>query len=185
MQESQKFCFKIAVIGDSQVGKTSLMEKFTKSSFDRDYGKTFGVKISMFDSEIEGDMIRLLFWDIAGNAKYHFLRPGFFKNSNAAILVFSLEDNELGKESFNHIRKWYSEVLKNCGEIPIYIFANKVDLVDENKLNESKIKLVVEEHNFRGYFLTSVISGSKIIKTFKVIIQDLYKTYIALHPEFK
>ena len=183
MKEGQKFRFKISVIGDSQVGKTSLMEKFTKSTFDKDYGKTFGVKVSMFDSDIEGNMIRLLFWDIAGGAKYHFLRPRFLKESRAAILVFSLEDNELGKESFNHIPEWYNEVLKNCGEIPIYIFANKVDLVDENKLDESNIKNLVEENNFRGYYFTSAISGSNIIKILKVIRQDLYEKYNVLPPE--
>ena len=139
MKQGQKFCFKIAVIGDSQVGKTTLMEKFTKSSFDRDYSKTLGAKVSMFDSEIEGDMIRLLFWDIAGDFDYHFLRLQHFKATRAALLVFSVEDNELGKKSFDHILEWYREVLKNWGEIPIYIIGNKVDLVNENKLNENLI----------------------------------------------
>ncbi|KKK98099.1 hypothetical protein LCGC14_2646130, partial [marine sediment metagenome] len=120
MKEVQKYRFKIAVIGDSQVGKTSLMDKFTKSSLSRDYGKTLGVKVSMLDTEIEGNMIRLLFWDIAGCDDYHFLLPLHFKETRAALLIFSLEDNKLGKESFNHILKWYREILKNCGGVPIY-----------------------------------------------------------------
>ncbi|MCP6719559.1 MAG: hypothetical protein KJI71_05070 [Patescibacteria group bacterium] len=74
MKEGQNFRFKIAVIGDSQVGKTSLMEKFTKISFDKNYGKTFGVRVSMFESESEGNIIRLLFWDIANNPLWlHYL----------------------------------------------------------------------------------------------------------------
>ncbi len=183
MKGSQKFRFKITVIGDSQVGKTSLMDKFTKSSFDRDYGKALGIKASMFDSEIEGNKIRLLFWDIAGGDEHRFLRPSFYRNSSGIIIVFSLEDNEQGKESFNHIPEWHREVIKNCGEIPIYIFANKVDLVDENKLDESNIKNLVEENNFRGYYLTSVISGSNIIRGFRVISEELYKKYSVLLPE--
>lgn len=183
MKESQKFRFKIAVIGDIQVGKTSLMEKFTKNSFNIDYGKTFGVKISMFDCEIESNMIRLLFWDIAGGDNYPFLRLQFYKETRAAIIVFSLEDNELGKESFNHIPEWHKEVTKNCGEIPVYIFANKVDLVDENKLDESRIKNLADKNNFRGYYLTSTISGSKISKIFKILSKELYKKYGVLHPE--
>ena len=177
MKEGQKFCFKIVVLGDSQVGKTSLLDKFTKKSFDEDYGKTFGVKVSMFDNEIDSNLVKLGFWDIAGDGKYHFLLPGFLKKSNAAILVFSLEENELGKESFNHIPKWHREVLKNCGEIPIYIFANKVDLVDENKLDESNIKQLVEESNFKGYYLTSAITGSNGIKIFKCISEELFKKF--------
>ena len=184
MKESQNNYFKIAVVGDSQVGKTSLMDKFTQRSFDKDYSKTFGVKVSMFDGIIEGNSIKLGFWDIAGDPKYHFLLPGFLKASIATILVFSLEDNELGRESFNHIPKWHKEVQKNCGEIPIYIFANKVDLVDENKLDKSNIKNLVEKNNFRGYYFTSAISGSNIIKILKVIRQDLYERYKAFHLKF-
>jgi len=177
MKEGQKYCFKIAIIGDSQVGKSSLMKNFTISSFDGDYGKTLGVQISLFDSEIKGNMIRLLLWDIAGRDDYNKLYLQHSKKTNAAILVFSLEDNELGKESFNHILEWHREVLKNCGKIPIYIIGNKVDLAEENKLDESKIKHLVEENNFRGYYLTSAISGSRIVKLFKVISEDLYKKY--------
>ncbi len=183
MKEVQKYRFKIAVIGDSQVGKTSLMDKFTKSSLSRDYGKTLGVKVSMLDTEIEGNMIRLLFWDIAGCDDYHFLLPLHFKETRAALLIFSLEDNKLGKESFNHILKWYREILKNCGGVPIYLIANKVDLVDENKLDESKIKNLVEENNFRGYCLTSSLSGSSIITLFKAISEELYKRNKILLPE--
>ena len=184
MKEGQKFRFKIAVIGDSQVGKTTLMDKFTKSSISRDYGKSIGVKVSTYEREIEGNMIRLLFWDIAGSDEYLFFHPQIFKETRAVLIVFSLEDNKLGKESYNHILKWYREVLKNCGEIPIYIIANKVDLVDENKLDVSKIKKLVAEYNFRGYCLASSISGSNIIKIFKEICEGLYKKNNVLYPEF-
>ncbi len=183
MKEKQKFSFKIAVIGDSQVGKTSLMEKFTISTFNIDYGKTFGVKISMLDSEIEGNMIKLLFWDIAGRDNYPFVRPQFFKEVRAAIIVFSLEDNKLGKASFNHITEWNREVRKNRKVILIYLIANKVDLVDENKVDELRIKNLVDKNNFGGYCITSAISGSGIIKIFKVISEELYEKYKALFLE--
>ncbi|MHA2260728.1 MAG: Rab family GTPase [Promethearchaeota archaeon] len=183
MAERRKYGFKISVIGDSQVGKTSLMRKFTNSPFDRAYDKTLGVKVSLLDNEIEGNIIRLQFWDIAGGKEYHFLRPSFYRNSIGAIIVFSLEDNELGKESFNRIPEWHREITKNCGEIPVYIFANKVDLVEENKLDESNIKNLVEENNLRGYYLTSAISGNSFIELFKGISEDLFQRYKELHPD--
>jgi small GTP-binding protein len=183
MAERRKYGFKISVIGDSQVGKTSLMRKFTNSPFDRAYDKTLGVKVSLLDNEIEGNIVRLQFWDIAGGKEYHFLRPSFYRNSIGAIIVFSLEDNEKGKESFNHIPEWHKEIIINCGEIPVYIFANKVDLVEENKLDESNIKNLVKENNLRGYYLTSAISGNSFIELFKGISEDLYQKYKELHPE--
>jgi len=174
MKESQKFRFKIAVMGDSQVGKTSLMKKFTQGSFDEDYRKFRGAQFSKFEKEIDGDMIRLIFWDIAGSDEYRYLRPSFYKESGAAIIVFSLEENNLGRESFNHIPEWREEVMKYRGDIPVYVFANKADLVEEDELDETNIKKMVEEHNLRGYYITSAITGHSIIKAFNHIIEELY-----------
>jgi len=66
MKESQKFRFKVIVIGDGTVGKTSLIKKFTQGKFQKDYIKTLGAQFSKFDAEISGDNIKLVFWDIAG-----------------------------------------------------------------------------------------------------------------------
>ena len=102
-EDGRKFRFKITVIGDGRVGKTSLIEKFTHGSFKKDYVKTIGAQFSVYDKDIGDDKVRLIFWDIAGQDQFHFLRPSFFNNSKAAIIVYSLEDNKLGLESFKHI----------------------------------------------------------------------------------
>ncbi|MFX0144955.1 MAG: ADP-ribosylation factor-like protein, partial [Candidatus Hodarchaeota archaeon] len=93
-----KFKFKISVIGDINVGKTSLIRKFTQGSFKKDYVKTIGAQFSNFDQKIGDDNVRSIFWDISGQDKFHFLRERFFENSEAAIIVYSLEDNKSGIE---------------------------------------------------------------------------------------
>jgi len=179
----KKFRFKITVIGDGMVGKTSLIKKFTKGSFRQDYVKTIGAQFSVFDKQINEDKIRLLFWDIAGQVDFSFLRSSFFNNSRAAIIVYSLEDNELGVKSFKHIDDWYQDIRKHCGEIPIIIFANKVDLVDENSLDDSKIQSLVDNHNFLGFYKTSAKTGSGVIEAFNVLIEKLYRKFKALSSE--
>lgn len=179
----KKFRFKITVIGDGMVGKTSLIKKFTKGSFRKDYVKTIGAQFSVYDKEIDEDKIRLLFWDIAGQVDFNFLRPSFFNNSRAAIIVYSLEDNDLGKKSFKHIVDWYKDISQYCGEIPIVIFSNKVDLVDEDNSDESKIQKLVEKHNFLGYYKTSAKTGDGVIDAFNAIIEKLYNKYKTLSAE--
>lgn len=120
------------------------------------------------------NIIRLIFWDIAGGDEYHLLRPSFYRESSAAIIVCSLEDNELGRESFTHIPDWHSILLKYRGQIPIYLFANKVDLVNEDMLDDMKMKRLVRENNFHGYYYTSVESEQSVIKAFNDISMELY-----------
>lgn len=182
MKESQKYRFKIAVIGDSRVGKTSLMKKFTRGDFSKDHSKTTGANFSTFEKEIEGQGIRLIFWDIAGGDSFPIIRSAFYKNSGAAIIVFSLEDNEMGRESFNHIPNYQKNVMKYRGDIPVYLFANKVDLVDEDDSDDTYIKKIVEEYNIRGYYLTSATTGINVIKAFNEISEDLYNKHKTLPP---
>ncbi len=174
------FRFKISVIGDGQVGKTSLIKKFTQGSFETDYVKTIGAQFSKYEKEIDGDEIRLIFWDIAGQDDFLFLRPSFYKESGGAIIVFSLEANDLGQRSFDHVNNWYENIIKFCGEIPIILFANKVDLVEENKLDDSEIKKKVEELGFLGYYLTSAKTGHGVHDAFNTLIKKLHNKAKAL-----
>ena len=174
MKDSEKFTFKVTVIGDGRVGKTSLIKKFTKGKFQEDYIKTIGAQFSKFDAEISGDTIKLLFWDIAGQDEFFFLHPTFYRESRAAIIVYSLEENNVGKRSFEHITDWHEDIKKYCGDIPIVMFANKVDLIEENNLDKMNIQEVVKERDFLGYFLTSAKTGQGVIDAFNAIINELY-----------
>ncbi|MBY8986107.1 MAG: GTP-binding protein [Candidatus Lokiarchaeota archaeon] len=179
----RKFRFKVTVIGDGKVGKTSLIKKFTQGSFKKDYVKTIGAQFSVYDEKMKGDKIRLLFWDIAGQDTFHFLRPNFFKNSRAAIIVYSLEEDKFGKESYEHISSWHEDILKFCGDIPIVVFGNKVDLIDENKIDNSKIQKLVDENTFLGHYVTSAKTGKGVIEAFNVIIETLYTKFKGLSAE--
>ena len=177
MANSETFEFKISVIGDGAVGKTSLIKKFTEGSFEKDYIKTIGAQFSKYVKEINDDIINLVFWDIAGQEDFSFLQPLFYKGTRACIIVFSLEENDLGYESFAHVKNWYVQLTKHCGEIPVVLFANKVDLVDENELDRSQIKSLSDELNFLGYYITSAKTGQGVIEAFNAIIDELYKKF--------
>lgn len=174
MEEERSFRFKIVVIGDKGVGKTSIIKKFTKAPFRQDYVKTIGAQFSKYNKEIGDHIVRLTIWDIAGKDTFHYLRPSFYKNSKAAIIVYSLEDSKLGLESFNHISNWDDDIKKYCGDIPVYIFANKVDSIDYYTVDEDEVRRLVEEYNLRGYFITSAKTGEGINEGFNAISTELY-----------
>jgi len=183
MTNSQEFGFKISIIGDGGVGKTSLIKKYTKGTFEKDYIKTIGAQFSKYDKEINSDVVNLIFWDIAGQIDFKFLHPLFYKESRAGIIVCSLEENDLGADSFAHIKNWHDELKKYCGDIPVVLFANKVDLVKENNINSIKIQELINKYNFLGYYTTSAKTGEGVREAFNVIIEKLYYKYKQLSSQ--
>lgn len=168
------FVFKITVIGDGGVGKTSLIKKYTQGSFKKDYIKTLGAQFSKYDEEIEGDNCKLFFWDIAGQDEFNFMRPTFYKGSKAAIIVFSHTD----EESYNRIVTWHEDIKKHTTEnLPVVLFGNKIDLVDEKDLDEKRIQKIVKDRDLLGYYKTSAKTGSGVFQAFQAIIKNLYQKY--------
>ncbi|MHA1511193.1 MAG: Rab family GTPase [Promethearchaeota archaeon] len=174
-EKKNLFTFKITVVGEGRVGKTSLIQKFTNNSFNEDYLKTLGASFSLYENEINNDAIKLIIWDIAGQDDFNFLRPSFFKNSRASIIVCSLEENDFGKESCNRIADWHKDVRHYCGDdVPVLLLANKSDLVDLDKIDLNKLQTIVDRENFIGFYVKSAKTGNGVISSFNTIIRLLY-----------
>jgi len=107
-EEEKAFVFKIVVIGDGAVGKTSLIKQYTEGNFVTDYIKTIGAQFSKYLESFDEDMVKLFFWDIAGQSEFSFMRPTFYKGAKAGIMVFSLTDDQ----SFENLKSWYEDIQK-------------------------------------------------------------------------
>ena len=166
---------KLCVIGDSRVGKTTLIKKFTQGEFQEDYISTIGAQFSIYDYKLNGDEIKLFFWDLAGQKDFKTFRSSFYRDSNAVIIVYSLEQNEMGYDSKKNIMNWYNEMREHCEEIPIVIFANKLDLLKEGiNLEELRIEELNQKDLYLGEFQTSAKTGTGVTDAFKAIIEKLY-----------
>jgi len=181
MSDDEKdFKFKVIVVGDPAVGKTTLIRKYTTGTFQKDYIATLGAQFSNYEENLEGKKVRLFIWDIAGQETFEIMRQKFYKGTSGAIIVFSHAFNE--KDSFNHLGKWFDELYEYCGIIPMALFGNKIDLVDESEMNHGtdKIGLDVEVNKFVndygliGYFKTSALTGHGVIDAFQKLVRMLY-----------
>ena len=169
-----RFVFKITIIGDGGVGKTTLIKKYTQGEFQEDYISTIGAQFSVHEQKINGDDIKLFFWDLAGQDDFQIFRSSFYEDSKAVIIVYSLEQNNLGTESLKNVLKWYDEMKQHCEDIPIIIFANKEDLVDDPQIDESSFEELRAKENYIGVFTTSAKTGNGVSDAFKAIIEKLF-----------
>ncbi len=175
-----KYVFKITIIGDGAVGKTTLIKKYTQGEFQEDYISTIGAQFSINEQKINGDEIKLFFWDLAGQDEFKVFRSSFYENSKAAIIVYSLERNDMGIESLKNVMKWYDEMKQYCEDIPIIIFANKADLVDDTEIDGGSFKELSAKENYLGVFRTSAKTGNGVKNAFKAIIEKLYTSHKGL-----
>ena len=177
---SDAFKFKIVVVGDAAVGKTSLIKRYTTDTFEKDYVSTLGMHFSKFEEEVAGEKVELLLWDLAGQESFSTLRDRFYTGSSGAIVVFSLSPEEM--ETYDHVIKWLSDVKETCGNLPIILFGNKADLVDQNALttpnyatSDVHVKKFAQEHKIIEYYKTSALTGQSVKEAFQTLVIKLYQ----------
>jgi len=167
--------FKIIVVGDPNVGKTSLILRYTNNAFRRNYVPTLGVMVSDKIFKIDGNIIQLTLWDIGGQQKFQTMRQQFYRGSDAVFLVFDLTR----VVTFNNIPKWYSDVkeqlLKRSEELIGFIIGNKYDLKDDRTVTTEMISDLSSRLDL-GFIETSALLGENVDFAFSTIANLLYKS---------
>ena len=126
-----EYVYKIIVIGDPAVGKTSLINRFIQDQFESEYKETIGTNILKKVVKLKEDIVNFTMWDIAGQERWTDMRQVYYKGAAGAIIVYDVTR----KISFQHVENYWYPDLKSFVEtkdMPIILIANKTDL--ENKL---------------------------------------------------
>ncbi len=167
--------FKIILVGEPSVGKTSLILRYTDNAFRRNYVPTLGVMVSDKIFNIDDKIIQLTLWDIGGQQKFHTMRQQFYRGSDAVFLVFDLTR----EETFNNIPKWFSDVVEQLGDrrddLIGYIIGNKKDLMEERKVSPESIDELATKLEL-GFIETSALIGENVDEAFSTIATLLYKS---------
>jgi len=165
--------FKVIVVGDPSVGKTSLILKYTDNAFRRSYVPTLGIHVSNKIFKLKGSIIQLVLWDLGGQERFETLRKRAFKGSDAVFLVFDLTN----PDSFQNISKWHSDIQEHLKErsedIIGFVIGNKKDLTDSIKINSENAQELADKFNF-GYIETSALLGENVDYAFSKIAENLY-----------
>ena len=126
------FLFKIVVIGDSDVGKTNIVDRYCNDRFSEDTKNTIGVDFTLHTVIINGEKIKVQFWDTAGQEQFRSMSSAYYKNAHGAIIVYDITD----QDTFNNVFTWFKEVNTYSDTIPkLLLLGNKLDLDDEREVN--------------------------------------------------
>nr|MDO8135764.1 Rab family GTPase [Candidatus Njordarchaeum guaymaensis] len=170
---AKSFTFKVVVLGDWSVGKTSLVRRHSKGMFLFDAKPTIGVDVTTMQYKLHGGvLLALSIWDIAGQEIMSSVRNQYYGGASAAILVFDLTR----PETFWHVRTWYVDLRDNLQQkVPTILIGNKKDMVGERAVTESEIMELADGYGFK-YFETSAATGENVEKAFYNLVAQLVVT---------
>jgi len=176
-REPGEIIYKVIVIGDPAIGKTSLIRKFVKKQFEKDYLPTVGVSISKetIEMEINGRKvtINLLLWDLAGQPQFYLLHKVYYNGANGVILGFDLTRTH----TYSNLKNWHKELIKDqLTDLPMVLVGNKSDLKDERKISVAHVEHMKELLNIQDYIETSALTGQNVGTLFKTIARLIYES---------
>lgn len=172
-QHLQTVQFKLVLLGESAVGKSSIVQRFVKNSFDELRESTIGaafltqsIKLEAQEVDMNEDIvIKFEIWDTAGQERYRSLASMYYRNAQAAIVVYDITQ----QESLEKAKYWIKELKRQANkDILIVLVGNKIDLENERKVDADDVNSLCNEMNLLHYNV-SAKTGQGISEMFKEI----------------
>jgi len=169
--------YKVCIVGDSAVGKTTMLYRYLERRFNPEVQSTIGSNFFVKYLKIPNakSMVILQIWDLAGQAHFEWVRRAFYKGAKGIIYVFDLSR----RVTFENINTWKEEVEDTIGNCPHLLVGNKLDLVDPEKrlISLEESNQVKQNLNALQYFEMSAKLGTGVDKIFNKLAIEMYKSY--------
>ena len=164
--------YKIMVLGESKVGKTSLIRKYTKNQFGGVYLTTVGMDFQDKIIDIENTKVRLQIWDTAGQERFRNVTKSYFQSSHGFVLVYDITD----ETTFEKTNFWMDQIkLNGPKNAKLILVGNKCDLSNERKVSIEEGEKRAKDNNIK-FFESSAKDGTNVNEMFlelgKLIYQD-------------
>ena len=162
---------KLMVLGDSNVGKSSILTKYCKNKFLSKYVTTIGIDFQIKYLNINKKKIKVQIWDTAGQERYRVVTKNYFNSSNGFVIIYDITN----RVSFNNINNWMEQIESLVGkDVKCILFGNKNDLVSERNVKKEEGKELAKKYNC-SFFETSAKEGNNVEAGFKSIIMDIIR----------
>jgi small GTP-binding protein len=174
--DPQAYHGRIVLIGDSSVGKTSLLNRLVEGRYDLFEPSTVGANYKTYRTEIDRLPVELQIWDTAGQEKFAALGPIYFRNAQGAVAVFDVTNHD----TFSHLEKWISSFSEVAGgESVVIVVGNKIDLA-ERSVSRGEAAGLAERSRFR-FFEASAKTGQGV----KDIFDHIAREMVGRRPTFE
>jgi len=167
------YTFKIMMLGDASVGKTSLTMRYISGYFMEDLKLTIGVDFYSKTTSFKDKKVKLQIWDFGGEERFRFLLSQYSKGANGAFFLYDITN----QTSLDHLPDWTQIIREHAGDIPIMLIGSKVDLYEFRAVLRDDGILAAKKYNLASFVELSSKTGQNVEKAFNVMTEILFEKY--------
>lgn len=171
VEDDYNFVFKVVLIGESGVGKTNLLSRFTRNEFNHDSRTTIGVEFSTRTVVIDNVTVKAQIWDTAGLERYRAITSAYYRGAVGALLVYDISKNV----TFDNAERWLKELYDHAdSNIVIMLVGNKSDLAHLRTVPMEEARMFAEKNNLH-FLETSALDSTNVELAFNTVLKEIYK----------
>lgn len=177
MSHRTKALLKVIIVGDTNTGKTSLMQQFVNKKFDAKYKATIGADFLTKEIMIEEKLVTMQIWDTAGQERFQSLGMAFYRGADACVLVYDITN----PKSFTNLKAWRDEFMLQAAprspeQFPFMVLGNKCDKESDRTVQKKNVERWCEEQSSPTQFLeTSAKTAHNVHQAFQAIAREAIK----------
>jgi len=170
-KEEYDYLFKVVLIGDSGVGKSNLLSRFTRNEFNLESKTTIGVEFATKSIVAEDKTIKAQIWDTAGQERYRAITSAYYRGAVGALLVYDISKHV----TFENVERWLKELRDHAdANIVIMLVGNKSDLRHQRAVHTNEAMEFAEKHNL-AFIETSALDSKGVETAFQRILTEIYR----------
>ncbi|KAF0309819.1 Ras-related protein Rab-35 [Amphibalanus amphitrite] len=163
--------FKLLIIGDSGVGKSSLLVRFAENMFSGNYITTIGVDFKIRTMNIDGQKVKLQIWDTAGQERFRTITSTYYRGTHGVIVVYDVTNGD----SFGNVKRWLHEIQQNCDVVDRILVGNKNDSPDRKVVLTEDAQRFSDQMGIR-LFETSAKDNINVDEMFEAITRQVLES---------
>ncbi|KAG0706512.1 GTPase [Suillus ampliporus] len=165
------YLFKVVLIGDSGVGKSNLLSRFTRNEFNLESKSTIGVEFATRSINVDAKTVKAQIWDTAGQERYRAITSAYYRGAVGALLVYDIAKHA----TYVNVTRWLKELRDHAdSNIVIMLVGNKSDLKHLRAVPTEEAKSFATENEL-SFIETSALDASNVESAFQTILTDIYR----------
>lgn len=169
MAKTYDYLFKLLLIGDSGVGKTCLLFRFSEDAFNSTFISTIGIDFKIRTIELEGKKIKLQIWDTAGQERFRTITTAYYRGAMGIMLVYDITN----EKSFDNIRNWIRNIEEHASkDVEKMVLGNKCDMNDRRQVSKERGEQLAIEHGIK-FMETSAKASVNVDDAFFTLARDI------------